>query len=169
MRLRKGRATLTNPTPPGLALLAMAIYICRYTLEVFFSLDCAGHKQTPFRLYNQIAWSAHSLTDLDCRIFFPYYFHISWKNSSHSRKNSMMQLTTLQRYCQWRTCHVQFTKHDGESCICMQSACVASAACTWHYLQLTTLQRHCQWRTCHVQIPKTWWWVMYMSAICLCS
>ena len=47
----------------------------------------------------------------------------------------MMQLATLQRFCQWRTCHVQFPKHGDESCICMVSDCVARAACMWHYLQ----------------------------------
>ena len=47
----------------------------------------------------------------------------------------MMQLATLQRFCQWRTCHVQFPKHGDESCICMLSDCVARAACMWHYLQ----------------------------------
>ena len=65
-------------------------------------------------------------------IVFPYLLK---KEFIAKHEKSLIQLTTLQRYCQWRTCHVQFPEHDDASCICMLSACVAIAACMWHYLQ----------------------------------
>ena len=122
--------------------------LCRHTLEDVFLFDCAGHMQTLSRLaelldqriHSQIliaGFSFHIISILFYVFIFVEKMHsVAWKE--HDTTHHSVKVLPMKNM----SCAI-----NDESCICMLFACVANAACMWHYLQSSLF-------TCIVGLPE---------------